>query len=228
VAYRTARAAVADAAAGVLTAAGVRLTSGILELAGIILRDPHDGRPFWKLGAAGGEIKERGGGPPGPRAEGSGVAIHSLEGRSLGYFACVPGPPPERGAFAGVHEIFERAVRNVLPPDPEDGTAAGTDLPEGTVLDGFGSTGQTYLFTPDTPFNRRGLWGGPPRHEHRGYRVLRPLRAYPGFPVAGAVFPAATGGKLADGQGYYLVDTVADLVRAGNLAEIPVARREGG
>ncbi|MEW2355420.1 glycohydrolase toxin TNT-related protein [Spirillospora sp. NPDC029432] len=225
VAHRTARAAVADAAAGVLAAAGVRLTSGILELATIIMRDPRDGRPFWKPGAAGGEIKARGGGPSGPRAAGPGVAIDFLEGRPLGYFACAPGPPPERGAYATVHEIFELAVLNLLPPDPEDGSAEGVDLPEGTELDGFGDQGQVFLFTPETPFGRRGLWGAPARHEHRAYRVRRPLRAYPGFPVAGAVSPAPAIGKPAEGQGYYLVDTVADLVRAGDLAEISASRR---
>lgn len=232
VAFPAARSAVADAAAGVLAAAGVRLTSGLLELAEIIVRDPFDGRPFWKAGAAGERIKERGGGPAGPRADGPGVAIDALEGRRLGYFACAPGAPPERGAYAGLHEIYELAVRNLLPPDPEEG-AAGVELPEGTELDGYGDTGQVFLFAPGTPFIRRGLWGGPDRHEHRVYRVLRPLRAYEGFPVSAAILPASGGGAgraASEGQGYLLVDTVADLVGAGVLAEVAggAAGRGGG
>lgn len=220
--FGSARSAVADAMARVLATAQVGLTSGLLELAGIV-KEPRTGKRFYELGDAGLRLRERSADREAVRPAGPCVPLARFENRPTGYFRVLPGPRPDAGAFATVHEIYELAARALLPGDPDvnarpgawlgDGTAV--DLPEGTPLDGYGDRDQVFLFTPGTPFRRRGLWGSAGDHEHHRYRLRRPLRAHPGFPVATATF--GDGDEL-EGQGYYLVETIAELVSAGVLA----------
>ncbi|MFF5260120.1 glycohydrolase toxin TNT-related protein [Actinomadura viridis] len=233
VAFETARSAVADSMAGVMADAELALTSGLLELAGLIHQDPRNLNVTWSLGEAGRAIKERGGERNGPRAQGPGLPLGSFEGRLPDYFLRMPVPPPETGAFVSVREIYTLAAQAMLPEAPE-GTEpghAGEELPEGTVLDGYGGTDQVFLFTPETPFHRRGLQGGPRGYEHRTYRLQRPVRAYPGFPVDKMVVPSPaksrtrTLAKPDEQRGYYLVDTIAALLESGALAEISGGRR---
>jgi len=89
------------------------------------------------------------------------------------------------------------------------------ELLEGTVLDGYGGQDDVFLFTPDAPFSRRGLWGGPHQHTRKVYRVQRPLLVYPGFPVERETSPGTErrGEPAEGGRGYYLVDSIADLIR---------------
>ncbi|MFF5264568.1 glycohydrolase toxin TNT-related protein [Actinomadura viridis] len=220
VAFETARSAVADAMAGVMADAEVALTSGLLEVAGLLHRDTSDLRGMWSLGEAGQEIKERGSGPSGPRSHGLGLPLESFEGCRHGYFLRLPVTPPEAGPFAGVREIYELATRAMLPADAD--AEETEELPEGTVLDGHGSQDQEFLFTPETSFRRRGLRGGPRAYERRTYRVQRPLRVHPGFPVDKMLAPHPAEDRAQDHQdrGYYLVDSIAALVAWGALVEI--------
>lgn len=220
IAFDTARSAVADAMAGVLTAANVEINNEILNVAGI-LRWDHETGLHWRLTDAGLALGQRAGGPIGPRAHGRYLPIETFEERPLDYFVCVPGPPPRSGPFVSVHEVFTMAARNMLPPDAA--AEPGVDLSEGTVLDGYGDQDQVFLFTPQTPFVRRGLWGMPGGHRLRTYRVRRPLRVYPGFPIAGATYatgrPRDDRGLAGEGQGYYLIESIAEYVRSGDLTE---------
>ncbi|MBG6093266.1 glycohydrolase toxin TNT-related protein [Actinomadura viridis] len=221
VAFETARSAVADAMAGVMADAEVALTSGLLELAGLIHQDPRNLNVTWSLGEAGRAIKERGGERDGPRAQGPGLPLEAFEGHLPDYFLRLPVPPPETGPFVSVREIHALAARAMLPVEAKE-TKETEELPEGTVLDGYGSQDQEFLFTPETSFRRRGLRGGPRAYERRTYRVQRPLRAHPGFPVDKmlAPHPAEARTKDHEDRGYYLVDSIAALVASGALVEI--------
>ncbi|MFV2175009.1 glycohydrolase toxin TNT-related protein [Actinomadura sp. LOL_016] len=225
--FGSARSAVADAMARVLATADAGVTSGLLELAGIV-KDLGAGKPFCELGDAGLRLKERSADREAVRPPGPCVPLGRLENRPTGYFRILPGPRPDAGAFATVHEIYELAARALLPGDPDENAGPGAwlgdgtavDLAEGALLDGYGDRDQVFLFTPGTPFRRRGLWGSAGVHEHHRYRLRRPLRAHPGFPVATATL--GNGDERA-GQGYYLVETIAELVSAGVLVPADTA-----
>jgi hypothetical protein len=98
---------------------------------------------------------------------------------------------------------------------PEGGSDVGEPvvLPEGTVLDRFGTPEGRVLAPADTPFRRRSL---PPEYLADGYhryRVLRPL------PVWRAV-SAAWFGQPGGGERYRATYPVADLVALGWLAAV--------
>ncbi|XVQ10062.1 TNT domain-containing protein [Spirillospora sp. CA-255316] len=234
------REAVAYAVGGVLAGAGAEVNSAVLELAGLLhRRTEHDsGRDAWMLTAEGGRVgaRTRGLVRPEPGPGRSFVALGAVHNRpaGCGYFVCESGPPPERGGFVSTHEVFARLAEQVLPPAaPEPETEAGEAapavvLPPGTELDAYGDADRPFLFEIGTPFSVRGLYGTADAHPYRVYRVERPLRATPGLFAATAIFPA--GEELRNppgeqGRGYYLVDSIADLVASGHLTEIT---RPGG
>lgn len=217
----TARAAVAYAAGGLLAEEGTGLNSEVFRLAGLLQEGKHDasrGWREWELTGEGRRIWSETEDAPRPASDRLYVSLASLLGRrGCVYFVSAPGKPPARGPFVSVHEVFERFAHNEL---PEAAGEPGEVLPEGTVLDGHGDTDQVFLYEVGTPFSRRALWGEPDRHTHRFYRVREPLRAYPGFPSGNAtVSVERTDGE---GRGFYLVDTVADLVASGRLSETGV------
>ncbi|TDE18830.1 glycohydrolase toxin TNT-related protein [Actinomadura sp. 6K520] len=212
--HATAREATAHAVAGLLAEEGVRVHSGMLELAGLIRLDPPTGA--WVLTETGRRVRDESANAARP-AGASCIALEGVTGRA-GYFVTRPGTPPSEGPFLDVRTVLSMAVFAGLPEPPDDpGEVQPVDLPAGTVLDGHGDTGEVFLFEPGTPFNRRGLWGGPEHHPHRRYRVREPLRGYPSFPFEKATIDVErTGGE---GRGYYLVDTIAALLAAGTLTE---------
>ncbi|GDY31353.1 TNT domain-containing protein [Gandjariella thermophila] len=104
---------------------------------------------------------------------------------------------------------------------PEGGSDAGEPvvLPEGTMLDRFGTAEGRVLAPAGTPFRRRSL---PPEYLAEGYhryRVLRPL------PVWRAV-SAAWFGQPGGGERYRATYPVADLVALGWLADVTAADSE--
>ncbi|MEU9021853.1 glycohydrolase toxin TNT-related protein [Actinomadura sp. NPDC048394] len=221
--HETARDAVAHAVGGVLTEAGTGLNPKIFQMAGIIRPGPDDrtDRGPWYLTETGERLRAESEDAPRPGPEVPCVPLERLLGRERGYFTLRREPAPERGGFVTVHRVFELAARDQLPGDP--GEPAGT-LPEGTVLDGYGATDQVFLYEPGTPFHKRGIQGMPEMYEHRFYEVRRPLRVHPAFPLEHTI--VARGRTTGTGRGFYLVDSVADLLRDGRLAEATGPREE--
>jgi hypothetical protein len=120
-----------------------------------------------------------------------------------------------------VRRVFELAALQNLPASPGEPPEV---LPEGHVLDTYGDTGQVFLFDLDTPFHERGTWGSADAHTRRFYRVRRPLRVHPAFPLEHTIIPR--GRTTGSGRGYYLVDSVAVLLRNGVLGETADPREE--
>ncbi|MER6813492.1 glycohydrolase toxin TNT-related protein [Spirillospora sp. NPDC000708] len=222
-AHGTARAAVAHALGGLLTEAGTGLNMKVFQLAGIIEPGPDDRTDLgpWFLTETGERLRAESESAPRPDPEVPCVALDRLLGRDRGYFALRRESAPERGAFVTVHRAFALAAHRELPDGP--GEAAET-LPEGRVLDAYGGTDEVFLYELGTPFHERGTWGSADAHPHRFYRLERPLRVYPAFPLEYTIVPR---GKRTDrGRGYHLVDSIADLLRDGALSEVPDPREE--
>lgn len=229
------RSAVVRAVAGVMAAAGVGVNSEILKTAGILeMRLETDGdRVLWGLTEQGRQIRERTSRLPRPPEDAAGhsyISLDLLDGHLFEYFVCPPGPPPSEGSFISTREVFEPLVRKLLPV-PGERPGAGDDgsltLPEGTEVDCYGGTDQVMVYTPGTPFSRRAHWGSPAYHPRHVYRVQRPLRVYPGFWFATGTEPTGEEGSGPQGEsmGFYLVDSIADLLRSGGLAEVdPLGR----
>lgn len=212
--HATAREATAHAVGGILAAEGVSVNSDLLELAGLVKRELRvelrvSVRVLTEAALRIGAESENAARPSGT----SWIALADLV-KGPGFFVCRPGPAPSEGPFVSVHTIFTMVALSQL---PESAGEPAETLPEGTVLDGYGGTDQVFLFEPGTPFHRRGLWDEPARHPHRFYWVRRPLRVYPSFPIEYATIPVE---DIPDqGRGYYLVDTIADLLASGALSE---------
>ncbi|MWA06017.1 glycohydrolase toxin TNT-related protein [Actinomadura sp. LD22] len=221
--HETARAAVAHAVGGLLTEAGTGLNPKVFQMAGIIRPAPDDltDRGPWYFTEAGERLRDASEDAPRPGPEVPCVPLERLIGREPGYFALRREPAPERGGFVTVHRVFELAVRDQLPDGPGD---PAETLAEGTVLDGYGGTDQVFLYEPGTPFHKRGLQGMPEMYEHRFYEVRRPLRVHPAFPLEYTIVPR--GRSTGAGRGFYLVDSIADLLRDGRLAETTGPRGE--
>ncbi|OLT10824.1 hypothetical protein BJF79_25470 [Actinomadura sp. CNU-125] len=225
--FGSAREAVADAMAGVMVDADVRLNSDLLEIAGLLAEVPLREEPWqlWRLTDAGRAMAD----DPNRSPDGPGIVLDELDGHPIGYFVCVPRPRPEHqsGGFITVREVFALAAAAMLPPEPPDGTSASVILPEGTELHGSGDLDQVFLFEPGTPFSWQGLVRGGYRDPVPDvYRVQHPLQVYPGFPTAHATFPESGIGPGSSpptdkGRGYYLVDSISALLRAGHLARTP-------
>lgn len=219
----TARAAVAHAVGGLIIEAGTGLNPKVFQMAGIIRPAPDDltDRGPWYLTETGERLRAESEGAPRPGPEVPCVALERLLGREPGYFALRREPAPERGGFVTVHRVFELAAHDQLPGGPSE---PAETLPEGTVLDGYGDTGQVFLYEPGTPFHKRGMQGMPEMYEHRFYEVRRPLRVHPAFPLEHTIVPR--GRTTGTGRGFYLVDSIAGLLRDGALAETTGPREE--
>ncbi|MBO2460223.1 glycohydrolase toxin TNT-related protein [Actinomadura violacea] len=221
--HGTARAAVARAVGGLLAEAGTGLNPQVFRMAGIIRPAPDDYTDWgpWFLTEDGERLRDESERGPRPGPEVPCVPLERLLDRGHGYFTLRRESAPERGGFVTVHQVFEMAACHRLPDGP--GVPAET-LPEGTVLDGYGPDDQVFLYDPDTPFHKRGLQGRADSYEHRFYEVRRPLLLHPAFPLEHTVLPL--GRPTDDGRGYYLVDSVAALLRDGCLAETAALHEE--
>ncbi|QKG24715.1 glycohydrolase toxin TNT-related protein [Actinomadura verrucosospora] len=223
VVHGTARAAVACAVGGLLTEAGTGLNPQILRMAGILRAAPDD-RTDWGPSfptEAAERLRDESERAPRPGPEVPCVPFERLLDRGPGYFTLRRESAPERGGFMTVHQVFELAAYHQLPDGPGD---PAETLPEGTVLDGYGPDDQVFLYDPGTPFHKRGLQGRADSYEHRFYEVRRPLVAHPAFPLEHTVLPL--GRPADDGRGYYLVDSVAALLRNRHLAETAAPHEE--
>jgi Tuberculosis necrotizing toxin len=221
--HGTARAAVAHAVGGLLTEAGTGLNPKIFQMAGIIRPAPDDLTDWgpWYLTETGERLRAESEDAPRPGPEVPCVPLERLLGREPGYFTLRREPAPERGGFVTVHRVFGLAAHEQLPGGPAEPSET---LPEGSVLDAYGPTDQVFLYEPGTPFHKRGIQGMPEMYEHRFYEVRRPLRVHPAFPLEHTVVPR--GRTTGTGRGYYLVDSIADLLRDGRLAETTGPREE--
>lgn len=208
--HPTAKAATAHAVGGLLAEDGVSLSSTILRTAGLIDRD----KGIWALTEAAQRIVTETENAPRPSGTDY-IALEGLAGRA-GYFVREPSSAPTEGPFVDARTVLSMAAFAELPDSPSP-LEPSEILPNGTLLDGYGDTGAVFLYEPGTPFNRRGLWGGPYRHPHRFYEVRTPLRVYPSFPFEMTTISVED--ITGPGRGYYLVDTVADLLASGALSE---------
>ena len=227
------RDAVAYAVGGVLAEAGAQVDSEVLRLAGLLYRqrerDPD--REAWMLAPDGRQVSGRSRGLIRPES-GSYINLEQVHNRPVGwgYFVCEAGPAPARGGFVSVHEVFRRLAGQTLPkppPEPDPDPMLNppvVELEVGTELDAYGSIDEPFLYEIGTPFSVRGLYGSPEAHPYRVFRVQKPLRASPGLFVPAPVFaigdeeePEPPEGR---GRGYYLVESIADLIASGHLVEI--------
>lgn len=248
-AFDDARSATAHALAGLMAQEGVGLNTAILRAAGLIERvpagDPSGGSdrgtsPLeWRLTDAGRRLAERA--PVGASAGGRVHAdLAAVAGHPFGYVTITPVAASEgHGPLIPIHAVFESFVRHVLPgaatsPSGESASTRET-LEEGTELDSYTGADDVMAYTPETPFSRRALWGSAEDHRRHRYRVLRPLVAYRAFWYDTSTIPAgaeatarpARSSGSTSGHGHYLVHTIADLLRTGDLGELPAVRQNG-
>ncbi|MEU9021852.1 glycohydrolase toxin TNT-related protein [Actinomadura sp. NPDC048394] len=222
------RAATVHAMAGVMAGADLEINSQVLHAAGIITRQrsPRKKQDAWNLAADTGSPVTRTYSSPRPSAPGPYVALEGMANRPGGYFVCFPGPAPEHGPYASVHEICGLLAATGLPhpapaAEPEPSAPApeppSETLPAGKEVDTYHDPADRFVFEIGTPWLRRGhnnLHG----LTYRVYRVQKPLRAYPVLfevgPIGSSTPPEETG------MGYNLVHPIADLVASGHLVEI--------
>ncbi|MBA9001804.1 TNT domain-containing protein [Thermomonospora cellulosilytica] len=238
--FGNARDAVVHAMAEIMAAEGMTVNDEILKITGIVRpsRPASRGeRVVWELGDVGRGLWERTRDAPRPDRETASrrahIGLEPLQGHPYGHFVCVPGPPPPRGPFVSTYEVFALLAGKLL-PGPLDldidglGDDGSLNLPEGTEVDCYGGTDQVMVYAPGTAYSRRGHSGSPAAHPYHRYRVRRPLRVYPGFWFPTTVQPTLEETRNppdGEGLGYYLVDSVADLLDSGALAEVaPVGR----
>ncbi|MFD0902528.1 glycohydrolase toxin TNT-related protein [Actinomadura sediminis] len=227
------REAVRYAAAGVVADAEVPVDSAVLSSAGIASRTVQRRGDIdaWLLTSKGGRLTHWSRGavrPSGAEAEQHRyVDLQVVNNRPGGYFVLPAGPPPEKGEFLSVHEVFEHFLDEVLPraeveaaPEPEE--PAREVLPVGVELDAHGGTDRPFLFTIGTPFSQRGLYGTPDAYPYRAFRVAKELEAFPGLFADAPIFPTGRTEPAPDGtgRGFYLVHSIDDLLRSGHLVEI--------
>ncbi|MFD0691557.1 glycohydrolase toxin TNT-related protein [Actinomadura fibrosa] len=217
--HDTARSAIAHAVGGLLADEGLTVNSELLRTAGLVQEGPYNAETNWSdwgLTETAQRIWDATDNAPRP-SSGEYIALGSLLGRRYpSYFVVASGPAPAHGPFVSTHDIFTRAAHNELPDGPSEPPET---LPEGTVLDSYGDTDQVFLYEEGTPFHKRGLPGEPWRYPHRRYELRKPLDAYPAFPFERTTVPLEKAGG--EGRGYYLVDTIADLLASGHLAALP-------
>ncbi|TDD64480.1 TNT domain-containing protein [Actinomadura rubrisoli] len=223
--FHEARAAVVHAMAGVMADARMEINSQVLRTARLLDRRtrPRDGVDAWLLASGDRSAQARTSDSPRPSAPGPYIALDPLHNRPGGHFVCVPGPPPETGAFISVHDVYRTLADKLLPkPKP---TAQAQEPPSevlrpGAMVDAYGDPSSSFVYDVGTPFSRRGLWGEPQDYPYRVYRVEKPLRGYTGLFSMAPIFPTGETPPPSDeGMGYYLVDSIADLVASGHLVE---------
>ncbi len=147
----------------------------------------------------------------------------------------LPAPPAELfdgyDPLGGLHEReWDRRylVRDGDPPEyawpppeyPEGGCEPGEPdlLPEGTLIDRFGTPHGRVFSADGTPFARRSL---PPEYREAGYRRYRVLRDVPVWRAE----TAAWFGQPGTGTRYRAVYSAAELVVLGYLADITFEER---
>ncbi|GAA0567953.1 TNT domain-containing protein [Actinomadura livida] len=222
--YAEPRRAVAHAMAGVMADAGMEVNSTVLRTALIIRlqRYPRKGEQAWLLSDDGRELNVRTACSPRPRGTGRYIALDPLNNRPAGPFVCFPGPAPEEGGYVSVHTVFMMLAERVLPVPAPAAQAApeppGEVLEAGMEVDAYGDPDGRFVYTVDTPFLRRGLWGSPEDYAYHRYRVAKPVRGHTGLFAPG---PLGSDPPPPDtGTGFYIVDPIADLVASGHLVEI--------
>ncbi|HEX2312744.1 MAG TPA: glycohydrolase toxin TNT-related protein [Thermomonospora sp.] len=217
--FGDAASAVVRATAAVMAEAGRRVDTGLLQTVGLLETgfafDADTPRAFWSLTGA---ARESGPHVPGEVF----VRLDTLADKPP-LFSVLPfvAPSGNKGVYVSTREVFERLLRAQLPPTvdhPGKDDHGALTLPEGTEVDSYGDLDQVMVYEPGTPFSRRASWGSPAYHRHHVYRVERPLRVYPAFWFATPAQPTMEE-QDRDGMGYYLVDTIADLLRSGALSE---------
>ncbi|TDC90351.1 TNT domain-containing protein [Actinomadura sp. 7K507] len=220
--------AVAHAMAGVMTDAGMEVNSTVLMDVRILSlqRKPKKGQQAWLFGDTGRELNVRTADSPRPHGDGPYISLDSLHNRPDGHFVCFPGPAPEESAYVSVHDVFMMLAENVLPkpaPEPQAAPEPPSEVLEaGMEVDAYGDSAGSFVYTVGTPFLRRGLWGSPSDYSYHLYRVAKPIRAYTGLFAPG---PMGSDPQPPDtGIGFYLVDSIADLVASGHLVEITADR----
>jgi hypothetical protein len=145
--------------------------------------------------------------------------------RPRGYRVLPRVPRTDDGLFIGAHEFFQAHIRSRLPG--EFGASTGEELPADTLLDTYSPTDEPYLFTVDTPFERRGLSGTGRDLVRRFYLVRRPIPVYPGFPVRATTIPSQGLDRVREpstiGQGYLLPRSLRAMLASGAIVRISEA-----
>jgi hypothetical protein len=231
--FGDARSALAHAMGGLLAEAGAEVNTEVLKDARIIKRsaNPRKGWSAWQFDENHSRLyvtTRHSPRPPASKAGGdSYIALEQFNNRPYEYFVCPPGPPPETGAYAGVRQIFETVAGNRLPrprPDEEPRPQPRLEtLPAGTEVDAYGDHDEPFVYCLGTPFSRRNLRGGPEHHAYHVYRVLRPLSGYPHLFAPWPFHPSEDNPPPRPGDawaGWYLGETIEELIRAGHLVEI--------
>lgn len=221
--YAEPRRAVAHAMAGVMTAARMEINSTILESVRLISLQGNlnNGEKAWLFDETGREQNVRTACSPRPQGPGPFISLDRVHNRPGGHFVCFPGPAPESGPYVAVHDVCMMLAERVLPkpaPSPQAAPEPPSEVLEpGAEFDSYGDPAARHIFTIGTPFLRRGLWGTSSDYDYHVYRVERPIRAYPGLFYPG---PLGSDPPPPDtGMGYYLVDSISDLLASGHLVE---------
>ena len=114
-------------------------------------------------------------------------------------------------------------VRPLLAPNwlswpPGDGSQGETSeitLAPGTLIDRFGGDGGAYFSPKGTPFGQRAL---PYVCDLRAYRIFRVEKSF--AVTSGTIKPWF--GEAGLGLQYKAKQSVGDLLKAGNIVEVPV------
>ncbi|WP_119727962.1 TNT domain-containing protein [Thermomonospora amylolytica] len=230
--FGDARSALAHAMGGLLAEAGTEVNTEVLSAGRLIARnvDHMKGWSAWRFGDNYGHLHvatRHSPRPPASQAEGdSYIALEQFNNRPYEYFVCQPGPPPETGAYASVRQIFEAVARHRLPrpreiEEPPSEPRLET-IPVGTEVDSYGDHDTPFVYRIGTPFTRRDLRGGRRHddyHAYHVYRVVRPLQAYL-YVIEPWPFHPGEDDPAEEWGGWYLDETIEELIRTGYLVEI--------
>ncbi|SFO32819.1 TNT domain-containing protein [Actinomadura madurae] len=225
--FASAQDAVAYAAAGLAVDENIATHEDLLREQGIVgdIWDDARKRLEWQLTDDGRRLVEKSLDEGRARYGDSGIVLDQVLEHRKGYQVIRPVPRPDGGLFIGRHEFFMAHVHSRLPGD--FGASTGEELPENTLLDSYAPADEPYLFTLETPFERRGLSGTGRNNERRFYVVKRPITVYPGFPVKETTIPPQGLQRVKEpsskGQGYLLPRPLADLVAAGDIIQVTKA-----
>ena len=137
---------------------------------------------------------------------------------------CVSAPPPAATSQNACPATgTQMCLRPLLAPNwlnwpPGDGSQGETSeitLAPGTLIDRFGGDGGAYFSPKGIPYGQRAL---PYVCDLRAYRIFRVEQ---GFAVtSGTIKPWF--GEAGLGTQYHAKQSVADLLKAGNIVEVPV------
>ncbi|MEU8345926.1 hypothetical protein AB0C74_29860 [Spirillospora sp. NPDC048832] len=217
--------AVAYAAAGLVVDAEVTVHEDLLRIQGLAGDSWDDAarRLVWGLTDEGERLVEAARDDTRPRYGTSFLPLGPVLEQRRGYQVIPRAPRPDGGAYLAEHDLFTQHVRARLPG--EFGASTGEELPEDTLLDTYADEDEPYLFTLETPFERRGLSGTGVGRERKFFLVRRPIHVYPGFPVRETTVPARGrgSGPSDQGQGYLLPRPITALLDGGDIARISEA-----